>query len=245
MRGLALVATFVAVDACGRVGFDARLADDALADGSPDAFPADLVAYYPMDHVANLSIIDVAHHHDAACGPCPTPTTGQIGQALTFDGVTELAQAPSATDLELTTGFTVTAFANIPAAPTLRACIATKGLGAGIRNSWAVCIEPSLEIYFFTSTSAGVDDQFSTSLTTVNAWHHVAIRWDGTTKTVFLDGTSEGSKAASVEFDTQTVRIGGDFDNSALSALFPGSIDELRIYSRALDDNEIFALAQP
>jgi len=250
MRQLGFLATLVAIPVgCGRIGFDSRLgATDAPVDtvaDAPDALPADLVAYYPMDSISGTLILDVAHDHDATCTDCPTGTPGRVDGALAFDGTVDLATVPSDPTLELATGFTVTVFANIAAAPATRACVATKGLAGSQRNSWAVCIEPSRQVFFFTSTANTTDNQFSTALVSTGEWHHLAIRWNGTMKSIFVDGALDGMKAAVTEFDSDSIRIGGDLDANVPTAYFTGAIDELRIYNRPLDAVEIAALAAP
>ncbi len=243
----------LSIGACGRVGFDAHAANlgddapmvDAPTDAlTPDAFVGDLVAYYPMDTVTD-AFQDAAGDHPARCGTtCPVSVPGQIDRALSFDGIDSLATVDVNTDLQLTTGFTVAAFVNLAETPTTRGCVVTKGLGTAQRNSWALCVEPSRQAYFFTTTSTSLDDMFSTRVIPVGEWHHLAIRWDGSNKTIFVDGDLDPAVSTSdVEWDVQTIRIGGDIDSGSPIALFHGAIDDLRIYDRPLTPQEIGVLA--
>lgn len=228
--------------ACGRVHFEAadRLGDEA---GAGEAgLPTDLVAYYPLD---DLGLRDASRAHDAACTACPSVVAGRIESAARFDGVDDLAVVASAPDLELRAGFTVAAWVWLDAAPSTRGCIATKGLAGTFRNAWAICIEPSRALYFFTSTATTADDQLSSAVVELGGWHHVAIRWDTITKASFLDGAMVASGEAVTEFDDDSMRIGGDLDDAMPIALFGGVIDDLRIYERALADDEVRALADP
>jgi len=76
----------------------------------------------------------------------------------------------------------------------------------------------------------------------VGAWTHVAVVRDGTTLTFYING--DVAATASV-MDTNpfrdgrnTLRIGGQ-GRGTVAPYFPGLIDELRIYNRALTQAEI------
>ncbi len=244
MRAILLA---VGLAACGRIDFDLRATDvDSGVDGVDAALPSDLVAYYRMEPLGGAAILvdSTGHHHDAQCTSCPTTVMGRIDQALAFDGEMSLGVVPSTPDLELRAGFTVAGWVKLDVTPVDRACVATKGLAMTYRNSWAVCVETDLRLFFFTSTAAADDNLFSVATVSLGAWHHLAIRWDGMRKTSFLDGTEVATSLAAADFDTDSVRLGGDID-AAPVALFGGAIDDLRIYSRALGDGEISALANP
>lgn len=74
-------------------------------------------------------------------------------------------------------------------------------------------------------------------------WQHVALVWDGTTKTVYRDAVAIGSApAARPIFDASPFVIGSDDENGVPKGFFSGSLDDLRIYDRALGPAEIAAL---
>ncbi|MGE5185847.1 MAG: LamG domain-containing protein [Acidobacteriota bacterium] len=232
---------------CGRIGFDPRATDGAGADAVDDG----LVAYYPMDDLAGGATVDATGHgHTATCammpppqGECPTVVAGHIGNALAFDGATTILRVASTPELATASGFTIATWVDLASAPASRACFATKGLGTAIYNSWAACIEPARTIFFYSVTGATVDNLFSIVTVSTGAWHHIAIRWDGATKTISLDGADVIADTAKIDFDSQDVYIGSDIDNGAFAAPYAGALDDLRIYNRALAADEIAALA--
>ena len=71
-------------------------------------------------------------------------------------------------------------------------------------------------------------------------WHHVAATFDGATLTIYLDNTPIGSQncAGKKPSDVDTFFVGGR-DNSRDGQGFQGSLDELRIYTYALDKDAI------
>jgi len=71
-------------------------------------------------------------------------------------------------------------------------------------------------------------------------WHHLAATFDGTTVSWYGDGRPLGSEVVSNVATPGNVRIGKREDNDNF---FPGSVDEVRIYDRALSAEEIAWLA--
>lgn len=174
---------------------------------------------------------------------CPVATDGRIDAAYHFEG-DALLVVDSAPDLLTTTGFTVAAWLRLGAGqPVVRACAVTKGLSGGNANSWALCVEPTRQLFSYTVAGGASDSLRSQALVSTETWHHAAIRWDGATKQAFLDGAEVSRSTAAVDFDGQTIRIGGDLDSGNLIARFPGDLDEIRIYGRVLADAELAELA--
>jgi hypothetical protein len=82
------------------------------------------------------------------------------------------------------------------------------------------------------------------SITTLgdNEWHYILAEFNGTTRSIYVDGTfcnsdTPGSSHNAVVTD---VNIG----RTNTTEYFPGSIDEVRIYNRALSATEVAALYQ-
>ena len=71
-------------------------------------------------------------------------------------------------------------------------------------------------------------------------WHHLAATFDGTAVSWYGDGRPIGSVEVDNVDTPGEVRMGNRQDNDNF---FPGSVDEVRIYDRALSDGEIAWLA--
>jgi len=255
VRALAIVL----VAGCGHLDFDPLAAADAPGDTAPGdtALDAHLVAWYQMEMIGSGTTPETVpdssgNHHDGTCSDaataygCPLPVTGRIGGGYEFDGTDQQVVIHSTPQLELPGAFTIAAWVKIENAPATRACAATKGLGPDFYNSWALCIETSQAVFFYTVTGTTESNLFSTATVATGTWHHVALTWDGTTKTIWLDGDSVANEAATaVDFDSSSIYIGGDVDSGAPTALFPGDLDDLRIYDVALGPSEVLALANP
>ena len=71
-------------------------------------------------------------------------------------------------------------------------------------------------------------------------WHHLAATFDGATVSWYGDGRPIGSAEVGNVNTPGEVRMGKRQDNDNF---FPGLVDEVRIYDRALSDGEIAWLA--
>jgi hypothetical protein len=241
----------IAIAGCGRVGFDSVVPSQLDGTAADTTVAASLIAWYPMDAITSTGITDATGHAQDGLCPidlqgqpvCPTTVPGKIGNAVLFDGA-KLLEVKGTPALMTTSGFTVAAWVNIAAAPTVRACVATKLLDYNFHDTWGLCIEPTRQVVFTTAANGVADVLLSTAAVGVAAWHHIAIRWDGMTKTISLDGIAVGTDRATCDFIDQSIFIAADFDSGGEEFAFSGAVDDLRIYDRALTELELAQLAQ-
>ena len=217
---------------------------DAAAGDAPAANA--LVAWYPMENIANSTLDDIVGDHDGACVPTQCPTVvkamGVIGSALAFDGIAQLVTVTGSPELATTSGFTVALWVHPDQiASDAGSCPVNKRFGTVDDNSWQLCAIGGVWTLFAGAVRVeGVPVEYST-------WHHLAATWDATTRALWLytDGVALGQPAAAdVEFDDGKVVFGGDIDAASVVARYMGALDEIRIYERALGPQEIAALSQ-
>ena len=81
-------------------------------------------------------------------------------------------------------------------------------------------------------------DAYSDDILELNRWHHLAMTYDGSILTVYVDGAAKASKKIDKERTTggTSLDIGRRQDGHSV---FSGKIDEVRIYDRALSAAEI------
>lgn len=243
----------VAVAGCGRVGFDAVDLDtvglDAVdadqGEGAPVVAMSDLVAWYPMRTFDGGLLVDATGHgHDGTCSSmCPQLAPGRYGNGLAFDG-TQWMTAMSGSDLAFPTGFTITSWFFTPSAPPTRGHPLTTELGTGILDSWGFLLDTDVTVTIFADGATSQSFGGATPLT-IGEWHHVAVRWNGTQ----LDGLIDGAlyitgPVTDVVFDTNPINFGADFEFGAPLLYFTGTLDDVRIYKRALTDAEVGDLAR-
>ena len=164
---------------------------------------------------------------------------GVDGNALDFDGINDYVALDS-TAISLTNNFTVTAWL-CPKNP------AAEGAFLSLR-----CSYPASGLRFFVNqNSLDIQGQtpggwqtalFADGQVLSNTWQHVAIVYDKSMLTVYLNGVSQGSTNWGGDFvmdANQPSKIGTEG-----SYFYEGAIDDLRIYDRTLSANEIQTLVQ-
>lgn len=177
-------------------------------------------------------------------------TDGQIGGALSFDGDDDYVEILH-TDIGNPTGsFTISAWAKLT------------GTGTGGPygdNDCIVSKHTSLKGYFIEynwESSIGIRGGFGDgsgwrricgSPWELGDWHFVVLRYDAPASTLefFDNAVSEGAiSGLSPQYSGRDLRIGSSEDASQGYQNFPGVIDEVAIYDRALSAEEIRQLYQ-
>jgi hypothetical protein len=208
------------------------------------ATPSSLLAWYPLDQLDGDSLSDASGNaRHARCGTqCPTPVAGARSGAMYFDG-TDLAMVENATGLATPAAFTVAMWIRIEEELPNPSCALSLTLGFTFGNSWQLCApQRRLAVMFNTGTGA---QWLSYDNLTLGAWHHVAVRWDGASRRLAIDGHDTKTDMTALASGMGQLVVGGDIDNGLPFALFRGSLDDVRIYSRVIADNELAELSTP
>lgn len=205
-----------------------------------DAGPTGLVAAYGFEEGAGTTTADASGNGlTGTISNAAWTTAGKFGKALTFSGTSgSWVTVPDAAVLRLTTGMTVSAWvrptSSLPQWPTVimkeRSGELTYALYANSDSG-----QPNINY-----TSGGNEVNLNAgSAVPVNAWTYLTGTFDGATLRFYVNGQLVGSKATSASIDVTNgvLRIGGD--SVWPGELFPGVIDEVRIYNRALSATEI------
>ena len=95
----------------------------------------------------------------------------------------------------------------------------------------------NLNFYIKTTSWSGASASFTGSY--LNQWVHVCGTWDGTTITLYINGSSvaTASKTGSISYSTNNTRI-GDLEGAA-GWNFDGNIDEVAIWGSALTSGNV------
>jgi hypothetical protein len=84
-------------------------------------------------------------------------------------------------------------------------------------------------------------DQRANDVTTISVgeWHHLAATYNGSALKLYVDGNLVATTRASTALSSGAfpLFIGG---NPLWGEFFKGTIDEVRVYNRALTDGEIY-----
>jgi hypothetical protein len=162
--------------------------------------------------------------------------SGLIGEALYFDGETEVT-VPNSASLNPLNGISIAGWVNADywGSGSYVPRIIEKGASD---NQYALLSTSSGQLEFLL---AGVSNGTLVANAPSNSsWHHLAGTYDGTVMRFYVDGQQVAQQTASGPPITSSdpLAVGIKPGGTALTA-FSGSIDDLRIYGRALSSSEI------
>ncbi len=168
---------------------------------------------------------------------------GKVGQALNFDGTDDYVIASgNPVSLQLTTAFTLSGWIKASTNTSDYRTIVSRENTATDRNYW-LALDTGTGILSLRFSVAGVAKTFTSSVALAdNSWHHVVATYNGSFVNIYSDGVSVMTPVAQ----------SGSIDNPAATSLrigtqlstryFIGTIDEVRVYNRALSATEVQSL---
>ena len=207
---------------------------------------AGLVGYWTFDEGAGSTAADSSGNGNNGTltnmDPAGDWVSGKIGSALEFDSGNDHVNIPGSAILDVTGDLTVTLWVK-PAVDS-----------SSFHASWNFFIYQrnplKYEIGYYNTegprfkpyNAAGTNFDFSPNLSlSANTWYHMAMVRQGAFLGIYMNGILQDSRSdftGDLRSSTE-VRIGGNGGSSG----FEGTIDDVRIYSRRLTDQEIGLLA--
>lgn len=172
---------------------------------------------------------DVFGKNDGVIKGCKS-VKGKFGEALEFDGASNYVEVPEDETLQLWEKYTLEAWIFQYESRSSR--IIDK-ITAGTADG------PHLDTHPGTTIRSCAGNCFSSKDTyDLNEWVHAAMTFDKGKVVIYLNGKAngEGDTTSPLAGNALSLKIGAD---SAGANLFKGIIDEVRIYNRALDGDEI------
>ena len=218
--------------------------DAGTAANSPQIVDVKLVIYDPslvswwrFDEGSGTTAYDSAGTNHGTLINGPNWTTGQIDGALSFDGAGDYVDCGSDSSLDFTDAITVGAWVKQPN-------FGSDGTIAGKTNGYSVTAGYALNSYtnglVFNFYSGGWRRTTPRVTISANEWHHVVGTFDGNNAYLYVDGEQKASLAYAGTIAAATgYSFHISFWRSYLPAYFNGTIDDVRIYDRALSAGEI------
>jgi hypothetical protein len=209
-------------------------AKSVTATFNPLSSSAGLVAAYGFNEGTGTTAADASGNGHTGTLSDATWTPGKYGAGLLFNGTSARVAVPQASDLDLTTGFTLAVWVYPTAAPSGWRTLLHKETD---RYYLVLSPEQSSPLVGGTFTAGRQHTPGPTALP-VNSWSHLAATYDGGTVRLYVNGTVVASQAQTTPLTTSTgpLSIGGSV---AYGEFFQGVLDELRLYNRALAAGEI------
>jgi chitodextrinase len=201
-----------------------------------------LVGAYSFDESGGAAY-DTSGHGNLATpqGSIRIPD-GRYGQSFAFDGIDDRLTVADSSSLDLTDGMTLEAWVKPSVGAGWRTAVLKErlnGLGYAIYSDTDLS-RPAAVVY--TGSESLIR---GTAQVSPGAWTHLASTYDGTTLRLYVNGneTAAATVSGPLVATDGPLRIGG---NAVWNEWFAGSIDEVRVYNRALSTAEIQAdMSQP
>jgi hypothetical protein len=209
------------------------------------ALSTGLLAHFRFDEGSGTTTTDDTSGNVGTLLNGPVWSAGVFGGALTFDGVDDQVSVPSSASLQPTTAFTASVWFKMNSYPTDWGGLFCKGPDAFDVCDYGAALDGAGNMW----RSVKLDDGASgteafvlgTKPVALGQWHHLAMVFDGNTLRAYLDGEFDGSSLAAqsptlpLSTSASPLHI-GMYDPQSF---FPGQIDDLSIWSRALTQDEV------
>jgi hypothetical protein len=226
---------------CWRV--DEVQADGAVVPGQVWRFGTGrLVARWRFDDRTGQRVADASGHgYDGQIRGDPVWTDGIAGGALRLDGKGNYVEIGANPEFNTVNQITVAAWFKIRGFDREWQTILTKG-----DTAWRLQKNRGTRCLSFACSGLKMADEWGAvrGRTRVddNQWHHAAGVYDGTRISLYIDGKLDASAPASgpIAANNEPVLIGENSERTG--RLWDGLLDDVRLYSYALAEDEITAL---
>ncbi|MBW8832890.1 MAG: LamG domain-containing protein, partial [Burkholderiales bacterium] len=175
-------------------------------------------------------------------------TAGKYGPALNFNGTNAYVDLGNPTSLQFTGSMTVSAWIRTTAFPADDAAIVSKrsSNAIGFQLDTSVDTGPRTVGFKLASSTGALMARYSSTVLQANTWYYVTGVYDASARTmsvyvngVLNNGALRGTVTATQQNSTVNVNVGRRTGAGKFN--FNGTIDEVRIYNRALSATEIAA----
>jgi len=214
--------------------------------GAPTPDPS-LVAHWKLDEGSGTAASDSSGNGNDGTLNGPTWVAGRVGSALSFDGTSDYVDVPDDDTLDLTTGATVMGWVKVDATTGYVQVLVSKWFACPgeWESAWVFEMEPDgITARWSTTIGTGFDMLLSNSTVPLGTWFHYAATYDGSVKKIYINGQETASRAVPGTLGTNSnpLEIGRNAFVTCLPEQrnwFKGTLDDIRIYNRALTAQEI------
>lgn len=180
--------------------------------------------------------------HDGAVAGA-TATAGHDGTpdgALRFDGVDDVVTVESTAPLNPREAVSLSVWVRPDDLPAREAFVVSHG---SWQNRWKLSVTPEGHPRWTVHTDVGIVDLDAPAALAENVYTHLAATYDGAHLRVFVNGQAVSERPHTGRMPaTQLPLLLGQMLPGQAEYNFPGALDDVRVYNRALTASEVYAL---
>ncbi len=207
-----------------------------------------LVGYWTFDgkNITNATATDISGNgNNGTLKNSPKTAIGKIGQGFRFDGVDDYVTIPYSTSLN-PSNITISYWVKENATPDVSDTIISGKHSSGDISYFSDMRGASNRNPTFGTYVGGVN-HFVTSQTSlvVGKWYHIVGTFNGSIYIIYVNGVLDNTLPDSTPLYSGASRplsIGNLDNNGVQERFFNGTIDDVRVYNRALTAKEVQAL---
>ena len=205
---------------------------------SLSVLPSGVVAYYPLDTGAGTQAFDVSTNENrGVLTNSPSWVAGQVGQALSFNGTTQYVDIPSSASIDLTGSSTFEAWVKVTDYLNTNTILSKTTSAGAANNTFELRTEVTTGKLQFGGFDTAARTVSTSSAVPTGVWTHVAAVKTGGSVKLYIGGRLLGQGSVSTTAtNARPLKLGARDD---LANFFKGSIDDVRLYARALTDSEV------
>lgn len=202
-----------------------------------------LIAYYPFN---NASIDESGTGNDGTANGGITYVPGKKGQGCNFNGSNAYISIPNSPSLQLSTNkLTIALWFYCTGTPMGSAAFASKNNSITEFPQYTLQLNPLSTINFgikdTTNNLRWLSKEYPFNL---NQWYFIAATWDGDTAKAYVNDSLVTAQPFKFQMKANSLPLALGRDTGGAIDYYQGIMDEIRIYNRALNYDELITLYQ-
>jgi hypothetical protein len=203
--------------------------------------PSGLVGYWNFDQGSGTTAYDSSGNNNHGTIYGASWTSGKVNDALFFDGVNNYVDCGNGETLDPTREATIEAWVNFDILPSDAGHIMEIASRSGGGTDLDLQAETDNRIKFFVGPGTP-NVAVSNTVVEIDKWYHVAATYQaGNNIKIYINGALEETTSISITRNSNSNNFSIGQSLYWPGRFFEGKIDEVKIYNRALSEEEIEA----
>lgn len=215
-----------------------NIKDFSLLANNWNSLDPNLVGWWEFDELAADQAIDsTGNGNSGILRGNARKIASQIGGAIQLDGYGDFIEVSNESNFDITNAITLAAW--------VKAAALKKDMKIISKGS-AFCFGRDYDYNRLTFSCDGTGRSVTGSMNVFDfKWHHVAAIYDGTTKYIYVDGTLDNTRSSSGNIKPNDDKVWIGNTSIVPASEWWGEIDDVRIYNRALSQEELLNIIRP